>query len=117
MVSNYLKTVRDTLAAYKWWADVAIRSKIGLRKKMAPSVKRHLALPVWSFPPRVHGGVYRPTALVRYGSELGWRISVLSGPASATSSPAGAYLLQTLPKQLRIGRVDPPKLGPSWNSI
>ena len=65
----------------------------------------HLALFAWLFPPLISGGVYRPTALVRYGASAGWRATVITGPAPEEPSAAGNYLLRQIPDSVAIVRV------------
>lgn len=113
-MSSYFKIFFDTLSAYKWWTRVVLERYCRKRKKVNLS-NRHIALLAWTFPPNVNGGTYRPAALVKYGTELGWRFSVISGPITNTPDSAGIYLLNSLPSEIHIARLAPPQITPSWN--
>ena len=71
-VGEFLNTLSDTLIAYRMWAEVATRSRWGSRKRRNDCTRKHVCLLAWAFPPYVSGGVYRPTSLVKYGTDLGW---------------------------------------------
>lgn len=64
-----------------------------------------LALFAWLFPPLISGGVYRPTALVRYAATAGWKVNVIAGPVPYKPSAAGIYLLGQIPSSVTITRV------------
>lgn len=65
--------------------------------------KRMLLL-AWLFPPEISGGVYRPTALLKYGVNDAWRCTVLAGPAPATPSAAGVFLSSQIPAHVHVER-------------
>lgn len=76
----------------------------GLAEKTNTGQPR-LALFAWLFPPLISGGVYRPTALVRYAVTAGWKINVIAGPVPYKPSAAGIYLLGQVPSSVTITRV------------
>lgn len=59
-----------------------------------------------TFPPMVTGGTYRPLALVRYGTQLGWKIGVVGCEPSSVNA-AGNYLLRQVPSEVQVVRTPP----------
>lgn len=78
------------------------------------STRKHLLLLAGLFPPTVSGGVYRPTALVKYGAQAGWRFSVLAGPCPDQPSKAGEELKAQIPKDVMIRRMAESQLKPDY---
>lgn len=81
---------------------------------------RHMLLLAWFFPPFITGGVYRPTALVRYASAAGWSVTVLAGPEPEQPSAAGRYLAASLPASVttyRIAEHDPDPYPRYWPRV
>lgn len=72
-----------------------------------------LLLLVSQFAPAIAGGVYRPAALARYATALGWQVTVVTGPAPASPSEAGLRLLEYVGGGVRILRTVPSQLQPS----
>ena len=112
--SEFIHTALHTAIAYAWWARLEISSKFVIPARPGGPSNRHALLLAWALPPIINGGVYRPTSFLKYGSELGWRMSAISGPVTEDSGEAGRYLLDTIPEAVRIHRLDRPVLRPSW---
>ena len=103
MWTRLLKKTADTSALYLWWARLLLdRRRI---PEDARGGTRHLLLMTWGFPPAFHGGVFRPAAIAKHGVELGWDVSVLTGPKPPEASTAGEELLRSLPPEVRIDRI------------
>lgn len=64
----------------------------------------HLLLFVWTFPPKVDGGVYRPLSLAKYAAKAGWQVTVVSSPLEGQESGVGIELLNSLPAAVRVLR-------------
>lgn len=116
MFSSKLKTLLDTFIGYSWWFEIACRSR-----KFTPSksltTRRHIVLVVWTFPPDISGGVYRPLSLARYGVEHGWKITIIAGPLREEPSSAGLALLESLPDEVDVYRMqslNDPKPSYNW---
>lgn len=71
----------------------------------APADGRRVCLLAWHFPPEVTGGTYRPAALSRYGTEAGLQFTVFTAAFPGDPSPAGRYLVERLPGDVRVIRV------------
>ena len=108
----FVRRMRDTLAACAWWGNVAIRARCCPR--MSGGL---LVLPTWhcwrgfsAERQRRHVPSHLPVATVR-------RIRVARlchcRPAPRRPEAAGTYLLQSLPEDVRIHRVNPPAIDPS----
>lgn len=63
---------------------------------------RRLLYLAWLFPPEVSGGVYRPTALFKYGAGRFWQTTVIAGPRPAQPSAAGIYLREQIPPDIAV---------------
>lgn len=70
-----------------------------------------------TIPPVVTGGSYRPTAILKYGKELGYDVIGLSGELPEQVTPAGQYLLDALPPTTTILRAGVPKFEPFWRAL
>lgn len=108
------RTALHTVAAYAWWAKLEISSRICSFGKTDRPENRNALILAWLLPPAVGVGVYRPTSFLKYGTELGWKMSAISGEAGANTGEAGQYLLGTLSDAVSIYRVPPAELTPSW---
>lgn len=87
---------------------VMIQAALGGLVPRRQANKKHLLLLVWSMPPDVNGGVYRPTALLKYGIRTGeWCFSLLTGPEPVIVSQAGEYLKKQFPPEVSIKRISP----------
>lgn len=75
---------------------------------------RHVLLLAWSLPPTIYGGVYRPTSFLKYGTEMGWRLSAVVGPYPARVEEAGRHLLESVPDDASIYRLPQPLLSRGW---
>ncbi len=113
-ILEYLRTALHTVFAYALWGWVELISNIQTRQRKSRSTARHTLLLAWALPPVVDGGVYRPTSFLKYGAEFGWKMSAIAGPQSLAHEEAGRYLLDTIPAEVRIHRLDRPRLRPSW---
>jgi hypothetical protein len=104
-----LSKTLEGISGYFRWLVVSVEYRIGVLRKRRDSavLERHLLLIAWSFPPKISGGVYRPTSLVRYGSKMGWNISVFSSPISFNPTVAGIDLFNSLPAGMDIFRIKP----------
>jgi len=105
-----LEAIRDTARGYAWLARTAMRGfggHVGVRR-------RHLLLLAWWFPPMISGGVYRSAALARYAVKRGWRVSVICGPHPPSVNEAGRYMLDYVGPGVRMLRVSPGSLIPSY---
>lgn len=71
------------------------------------SSKNNALLLAWAFPPAITGGVYRPLSWARYSSCKGWNLSVLAGPNTTSPSLPGLLLLENLPQEVDIWRINP----------
>ena len=115
-----IMTVLDTIATYHSMGKTALSSRVGHRFKeksgngMKRIKQRDLLLLAWLFPPIISGGVYRPLSLVRYGTELGWKISVICGTVWDKPTTAGSYLLQFVPKEVALWRLKDANHHPSY---
>ncbi len=107
------RTAVSTLAAYAWWGGTALSARLGRWARPQPRPSRTLLLLAWYFPPVVNGGTYRPLALARYGSALGWNVVVVTSRPEAPPDAAGRHLLDSLPDAVRVERVAQPWLRPS----
>ena len=114
-MGEFLNTLSDTLIAYRMWAEVATRSRWGSRKRRNDCTRKHVCLLAWAFPPYVSGGVYRPTSLVKYGTDLGWKFSVIAAPIKEQLIPAGFDLQKSIPAQVEVKRIATPELLPSYS--
>jgi glycosyltransferase involved in cell wall biosynthesis len=115
LVKEKIKSLKDTLSIYRWLGEATIVSRLGTWYGGTPRNRRHLLLLAWAFPPHVGGGVYRPLSMVKYGTELGWKISVIAGPDVGTPSVAGLFLAERIPQEVSVWRVKPDRLEPSHN--
>lgn len=112
---DMLKTLYETFRGYLWWGCVAwiCREKLVAKPVVGEG---HVALLAWTFPPAVSGGVYRPLSLARYSVELGWKISIISGSLRDNPTSAGLSLLESLPKEVIVHRVETENAPrPSYN--
>ncbi len=75
---------------------------------------RRLLLLVSEFAPAIAGGVYRPAALARYATALGWQVTVVTGPAPTSPTEAGQRLLEYVGSAVRVLRTAPSTLRPSY---
>lgn len=103
---NKLAVIQRTVSALVRYQLLKVRCSIG-RKRSHSSANRQLLLLAWQFPPQVTGGVYRPLSFARYAAKRGWNVTVLCSNAPDKISPAGQYLLEQLPVDVRILRVKP----------
>ncbi len=110
----FVRTLVDTALAYRAWFAAEAGSYVGNLRAPGKMRDRSLLLLAWDLPPRVSGGVYRPTSFLRYAPENGWRISALSGPVPDTPTEAGLFLLESLPEAQKIERCTPVALTPSY---
>jgi glycosyltransferase involved in cell wall biosynthesis len=116
-----IMTLLDTIATYHSMGKTALASRVGYRFQQKsgngrkPIKQRDLLLLAWLFPPIISGGVYRPLSLVRYGAELGWKLSVISGSGPDKPTSAGSYLLQFVPKEVSVWRLKDTIRIPSYN--
>ena len=74
-----------------------------LGKSPAGRKRKNLLLIAFDFPPRRTSGVYRPTALTKYLSSCGWRVTVLTIQADG-QSVQDSTLLQKLPSEVTVVR-------------
>lgn len=102
---TWLRGVRPPYALMVIWRYARLHLSLRNHKKPESTQPRSLALFVWLFPPLISGGVYRPTALVRYAASAGWKVSVIAGPVPHKPSAAGLYLLDQIPSSVTIARV------------
>ncbi len=77
--------------------------------------KRCLIL-TYFFPPLGGGGVQRITKLIKYGSRQGWEFSVITANEPLQNIPADPTLLDDLPENLNIIRLDS-SLGAKGNLL
>lgn len=103
----------STVAAYAWWAETAVFTRIGLKSKRRDASRRTVLLLAPSFPPAVSGGTYRPLALARYGPGLGWDVAVTTDPLPLQIDPAGRHLLTGLSDRVTVTPVTKSWLRPS----
>ncbi|MFZ5512300.1 MAG: glycosyltransferase [Pseudomonadota bacterium] len=90
-----------------------LRPSSGLRRRSA-SANPHLLVLAWLFPPMVWGGIYRPVSFVREAASAGWRVTVVCGPEPDLFTKAGRYMLSRVPEDVRILRISPSRLEPSF---
>lgn len=108
-----LQVVADTWCSYIAWLRTESSYKFTKSGTGPGPIDRHVLLLASSFPPRTDGGVYRPTALVKYGVKLGWKFSVVTLPAPSSSTEAGRELLSEVPSEVRVERLSSPLPEPS----
>lgn len=108
-----ITALRDTARGYVWLARTLARG----RRSASGRLPRHLLLLAWAFPPRSSGGVYRPAALVRYATQLGWRVTVVCESEPAEATGAGRHMLAYIGPSARILRVRPTTLRPSYRAF
>lgn len=101
---EFINTFYNTLKSYYWYFDLECRSRISTSKQFS-NKNRHLVLLAWKFPPAISGGVYRPLSLVRYGVEMGWKITVISGPLQEKPTLAGIALSDSIPNEVTVIRL------------
>lgn len=82
------------------------RCFIGKNKNNKSSKKKHLLILAWLFPPTISGGVYRPLSFARYATTRGWKVSVLCFNDPASPTEAGRYLLEQLPSDVEVIRIN-----------
>jgi glycosyltransferase involved in cell wall biosynthesis len=111
--ASWVQTAASTIAAYGWWARTAAAARLGHVGARRQGPGRTLALLAWYLPPVVSGGTYRPLALLRYASRLGWNVVAVSGQPWAPPDEAARHLLESLPEAVRVERVETPGLRPS----
>jgi len=92
-----------SIAASRWMANEASSALGRGARRPHPQAPTALLL-AWFFPPVVSGGTYRPLSLVRYGARLGWQFAVLG--SSRPTSAAGEHLLQRVPANVKVARID-----------
>jgi len=107
LLSAAARVVRDTLRAYATWSRIELGTSVAHRRRRvhrrSTGSGRRVVLIAATFPPVVTGGTYRPLALARYGTRLGWEISVV-GSDPRSISDAGRYLLRQVPAEVRVVR-------------
>lgn len=108
------RTALHTVAAYAWWAKLEISSMFWSLGKARRPENRNALLLAWQLPPTVGVGVHRPTSFLKYGADLGWKMSAIGGAARPDTGEAGQYLLGTLSDAVSIYRLPPENLTPSW---
>lgn len=113
-VLELFRTALHTAVAYAWWAKIEMSSRLGATKNARRPSNRKVLLLAWALPPMVNGGVYRPASFLKYGTSFGWSMSAISGPVTEDTGEAGRHLLETIPAEVRIHRLDRPALRPSW---
>jgi len=116
-MTKFVKKILDTLLVYGWWLKLEKVTRDGTQKRHFQSFNRHLALVCWTFPPNLDAGVYRPVSITKYAQEFGWKISVICGPITKNPSPAGNYLLNSLPKDLKVERARNTIIDPSYKLL
>lgn len=106
----------DTAFVLIWWFAIRIlgRLKVGAIMRARAGDNRRALFVSWWLPPMVSPGTHRPASQIKYGMEIGWRLSVIAGPAPETVSTAGEYLARSMPVSLEAIRVSPPALTSSW---
>ncbi|MDP3498319.1 MAG: Glycosyltransferase involved in cell wall bisynthesis [Candidatus Nitrotoga sp. LAW] len=102
------------LRAAKRYVELHLSLLIGSSAEKTNTGEPRLALFAWLFPPLISGGVYRPTALVRYAAMADWKVNVIAGPTPYKSSAAGIYLLGQIPSSVTITRVLEYPSRPFW---
>jgi glycosyltransferase involved in cell wall biosynthesis len=75
---------------------------------------KHILLLAYHFPPLGGAGVQRNTKVVRHLTELGYRITVVTGPGSPDHrwSPLDDTMAAEVPDEVSVHRLPPPE--PSW---
>lgn len=104
------RAVDSALAHYRLLAE---RLRRPARAPASPSDRRLLLL-VSEFAPAIAGGVYRPAALARYATAMGWQVTVVTGAAPASPTEAGQRLLEYIGDKVRIVRTTTSQLRPSY---
>lgn len=102
----------STEFAYLALAHIFIKSILVSSFRKRPKSKKNLLLLAWLFPPMISGGVYRPTALVKYARKTNWNISVIAGPMPTKPSDAGKALSDQIPKEIKVQYLG----GARWKS-
>lgn len=97
--------------AFAYYGLGLAQSYMGSLMPRRPANSKHILLLVWSMPPNVNGGVYRPTTLVRYGTQLGWRFTVVTGPQPDQVSEAGKYIRDKIPASATIRHTEPYRIN------
>lgn len=100
-------------SALAHWRLLAEGLRRPARSPAVPSDRRLLLL-VSEFAPAIAGGVYRPAALARYATDMGWQVTVVTGPAPASPTEAGQRLLEYIGDEVRIVRTTASRLRPSY---
>ena len=118
-MNRTVKTAVDTFIAWTWWVNIWLRSRWGYyaRRDKHPSDARRLLLLAWWLPPSVSPGVYRPLSQIQYAAQLGWNVSVVSGPKPNAVIAAGEHLARSIPASVDILRTDPTNLQTSWRLV
>lgn len=105
-----LKQLVDTGRCTSWLLRSGYRRVATLPEPARP----HLLLLAWLFPPHISGGVYRPSALVKYARKRGWDVTVIAGSSSEPVTEAGQAMLDYVGGDVEIHRVTSPTLVPSY---
>ncbi len=108
-MSSHVRTLIDSARFLSLWT----RLRFG-RCTTAKSSGRHLALMTRALPPSTIAGVHRPLSFMRYGIELGWRISSFQAETPANQSEHGDELLALVPASVRRRVVPALPLQPAW---
>lgn len=113
-----LKTIIDTLRAYAWWFSLEAKSRVGSRR-LGNAGERHALLMVSALPPFLGGGIPRPLSWLQYAGRCGWRMTAITHEVTGEISAAGQELLDRIPHDVRIRRLDladwlSSRWQPSW---
>lgn len=91
------------LIQYQW---LRLRCSVGKFNLHRSSNRKHLLILAWWFPPTISGGVYRPLSFARYANARGWKVTVLCFSEPNPPSEAGKYLLEQLPGEVEVIRIN-----------